>query len=71
MAKKGKRYIVKSDDMDFFKPGEIVIALQDDDVPYCVREDVFFRNNESINYHDYFGIKGMAPLNNYEIEEIE
>lgn len=70
MAKKGKRYIVKSDDMDYFKPGEIVIALQDDEVPYCVREDVFLRNNKSLNYYEYFGIEGMAPLENHEIEEI-
>lgn len=35
---KGKKYRVKIDPYGFFKPGDIVIALEDDRVPFCVLE---------------------------------
>lgn len=35
----GRRYrVVGRDNIGFFKDGEIVVALEDDNVPYCVRE---------------------------------
>lgn len=35
---KGKKYKVNFDPCKFFKPGDIVIALEEDRVPFCVLE---------------------------------
>lgn len=40
-AWKGARYRVISDSHNFFKPGEIVVALESQVVPYCVREEKY------------------------------
>ena len=35
MIKSGTKCRVLADSMNYFKPGDIVVALEDDDVPYC------------------------------------
>lgn len=35
---KGKKYRVKIDPCGFFKPGDIVVALEEDRIPVCVFE---------------------------------
>ena len=35
MIKAGTKCRVLADNMNHFKPGDIVVALEDDDVPYC------------------------------------
>lgn len=39
--KVGTRCRVIEDDSYFFEPGEIVVTLEDSDVPYCVRESAY------------------------------
>lgn len=34
-AKAGNSYRVISDSSNYFKPGDIVVALESDDVPFC------------------------------------
>lgn len=38
---RGTRCRVISDDLDFFKPGEIVVTLETNDVPYCAKESAY------------------------------
>lgn len=40
-AIEGARYRVISDSDNFFQPGEVVVALETSDVPYCVREEKY------------------------------
>lgn len=39
--KKGTKCRVISDSHGFFKTGEIVVALETDDVPYCAKESAY------------------------------
>lgn len=38
---RGTKCRVISDNLDFFKPGEIVVTLETDDVPYCAKESAY------------------------------
>jgi hypothetical protein len=38
---KGTKCRVISDSDGFFEPGEIVVALETDDVPYCAKESAY------------------------------
>lgn len=38
---RGTKCRVISDNLDFFKPGEIVVTLETDNVPYCVKESAY------------------------------
>lgn len=42
----GARYRVISDSHNFFKPGEVVVALENEVVPYCVREEKYILNGK-------------------------
>lgn len=39
--KKGTKCRVIDDDYGFFEPGEIVVALETDAVPYCAKESAY------------------------------
>ncbi len=48
---KGKKYKVNFDPRGFFKPGDIVVALEDDRIPICVLEkDYVPRFKNAIHY---------------------
>ena len=67
MIKVGKQYKVIQDSMDYFKPGDIVIALEDDDdVAYFVYADKYEEGKalDDYAYEDYYA------LATYEVEEI-
>lgn len=34
----------------FFEPGEIVVVLEDSDVPYCVKESAYSPEKQIIDY---------------------
>ena len=68
-SKKGHRYRVKYDDCDFFKPGEIVIALEEDDCPFCVREKDFKKRGRNLDMREYL-YDEIDPLYIDEIEEL-
>lgn len=38
------------DDYGFFEPGEIVVALETDDVPYCAKESAYSPEKALISY---------------------
>lgn len=39
--KKGTKCRVIRDNFGFFKPGEIVVTLETDNVPYCAKESAY------------------------------
>lgn len=45
MATKGSRYLVLGDDAYNFKEGDIVVALEDDTVPLCVKLSDYVSGN--------------------------
>ena len=49
-TERGKRYRVIEDGTGFFRPGDIVVALQTSQVPYCVREDIYFDGARDFDY---------------------
>lgn len=67
MITKGKRYRVINDDFEHFKTGDIVISLENSDVPYCVYEEDYEEGKDITDYESdkYF------PLIDDELEEIE
>ena len=69
-AKYGQKYQVISDTHNFFQPGEIVIALENSDIPYCVREKDFF---DGASHYDYEGEECMPLLfgDELKIPEVE
>ena len=52
---KGARYRVILDTHNFFKPGEVVVALENSVVPYCVREEKYVPGCkiEDLDFDDY------------------
>lgn len=50
MIKAGTKCRVLTDSMNYFKPGDIVVALEDDDVPYCCLLENY-DPNKSIDDH--------------------
>lgn len=64
---KGTKCRVISDDYGFFKPGEIVIALETDDVPYCEKESAYSPEKALISYKS----SEYNALKERELEVIE
>lgn len=64
---KGTKCRVISDDYGFFKPGEIVIALETDDVPYCAKESAYSPEKALISYKS----SEYNALKERELEVIE
>lgn len=62
---KGKKYRVKIDPCGFFKPGDIVVALEDDRVPFCVSEKYY--NSEFKCAEPY---SKRSPLKAIYLEEV-
>lgn len=67
MCEKGKKYRVIEDNSYFFIPGEIVVALENDSVPYCVREKEYLGKTDL----DCYCLASINPLKFSELEEIE
>lgn len=64
--KAGTRCRVIEDSYDFFKPGEIVVTLEDSDAPYCARESAY---SPEKSIHDY-SLDDYNPLKDCELEVI-
>ena len=67
MIAKGERYRVIFDSLGYFKMGDIVISLENSNVPYCVYEKDYEEGKDITDYErdKYY------PLESYELEEIE
>lgn len=66
---KGKRFVATCNVFDFFKPGDIVVALDEDDtIPYCVLEEKYVEGKDPSEYPpgDYW-----AMVIGVDLEEIE
>ena len=67
-VKEGTSYKVISDNMGFFKPGDIVVALETDNVPYCcLKEDYHGPFTSTSDYHS----DEYSALCRKDLEEIE
>lgn len=64
--KAGTRCRVIEDDNGFFKPGEIVVTLEDSDAPYCVRKSAY-SPEKSIGNYDFDDYNALAD---HELEVI-
>ena len=67
MIVKGERFMVINDCLGHFKKGDIVISIEDDNVPYCVYEK-YYEDGKDIadyEYDQYF------PMRDDELEKIE
>jgi dUTP pyrophosphatase len=60
-AVKGKRYRVIQDNESHFRPGDIVVALEESDVPYCVLADKYVGGTHIYDSCDFWAI-GMCDL---------
>lgn len=67
MIVKGERCRVINDNCGHFKTGDIVISLEDDDVPFCVYEKDYEEGKDIADYE----IDKFYPLMDYELEKIE
>lgn len=65
--KEGHLYKVVFDISGFFKPGDIVVALESDDVPYCCLKTDY---HGPINGNHY-SLDEYNPLMREELEAIE
>lgn len=65
--KKGTRCRVIIDDYGFFKPGEIVVALQTSTTPYCAKQSAYFPGKALSSYES----SEYNPLKECELEVIE
>mgnify|MGYP006994793632 CR=1 FL=1 len=65
--KKGTKCRVIDDDYGFFEPGEIVVALETDDVPYCAKESAYSPEKALISYKS----SEFNALRERELEVIE
>lgn len=64
---RGTKCRVISDSHGFFKPGEIVIALETDDVPYCAKESAYSPEKALSSYE----LSEYNPLIDDELEVVE
>lgn len=64
---KGTKCRVISDDYGFFKPGEIVVTLETDDMPYCAKESAYSPGKALISYKS----SEYNALKERELEVIE
>lgn len=67
-VKEGTSYEVISDSMGFFKPGDIVVALETDSVPYCCLKENY---HGPISYVNQYAKNEVHALLDEELEEIE
>ncbi len=63
----GARYRVMFDSLNFFQPGEVVIALEDSFASYCVREEKYVPGCkiEDLDFDDY------SPIIDTELEMLD
>lgn len=66
MIKKGTVCRVIEDSDDFFKPGDIVVTLEDNCMPYCCLEKHY---NPRYSVKDYYNNQ-FYPLLSRELEEL-
>lgn len=64
---RGTKCRVISDSCGFFKPGEIVVTLETDDVPYCTKESAYSPEKALSSYE----LSEYNPLRDDELEVIE
>lgn len=64
---RGTKCRVISDDFDFFKPGEIVVTLETDNVPFCVKESAYSPGKALSSYK----LSEYHALKESELEVIE
>ena len=64
---RGTKCRVISDSHGFFKPGEIVIALETNDVPYCAKESAYSPEKALSSYE----LSEYNPLIDDELEVVE
>ena len=64
----GNSYKVISDSFDYFKPGDIVVALESDDVPYCCHKKDY---HGPTTYANLRGTNKVHALLAEELEEIK
>lgn len=65
--KEGTKCRVISDNLGFFKPGEIVVTLETDNVPFCAKESEYSPGKPLSSYE----LSEYAPLKESELEVIE
>ena len=74
-SKIGKRYKVVKDIRDkypeSFPKDTIVVAIDEDDVPYCVREEDYINKGESDDLRDYETDEYWAYEVDNQIVEVE
>ena len=64
---KGTKCRVISDSLWFFEPGEIVVVLETDDVPYCAKESAYSPEKALSSYES----SEYNPLIDDELEVVE
>ena len=64
---KGTKCRVISDSLLFFEPGEIVVVLETDDVPYCAKESAYSPEKALSSYE----LSEYNPLRDDELEVVE
>lgn len=64
---RGTKCRVISDNLDFFKPGEIVVTLETDNIPYCAKESEYSPEKLLSSYE----LSEYNPLKESELEVIE
>lgn len=64
---KGTKCRVIDDDYGFFEPGEIVVTLETNDVPYCAKESAYSPEKALISYKS----SEYNALRERELEVIE
>lgn len=69
-AIKGKRYRVVKDNIDIFKPGDIVISLETNTISWCVKEEEY---KKALDDNGNLDLEIVSPLDTSEgeLEEIE
>ena len=65
--KAGTRCRVISDSCGFFNPGEIVVTMENSDIPYCAKESVYSPEKALSSYK----ISEYNALGENELEVIE
>lgn len=64
---RGTKCRVISDNLGFFEPGEIVVVLETDDIPYCAKESAYSPGKALVSYES----SEYNPLKECELEVIE
>lgn len=67
-VKEGTSYKVISDSSGYFKPGDIVVALESDNVPYCVHKEDY---HGPVSYTNRYANNKISALVDEDLEEIE